>query len=312
MNVLSHNTITICLKRLALICVSVLALSAGVLHAEPYFVHKNGMMVLDKATGLVWMRCSNLQIWNGYSCSGASNEMTFDTALGAAMQHNMIKKLMVDGVTDWKVPTVRELASLIYCSSGEFKKTIDLKTDGAHIPNECGGTFARPTINQNAFPNTISGGYWTSVLTDAEKKTAYGYGFGNGSFWYDVRDKKYFVRYVRAKRLIGDEATADFMPLDKKLAQEQPLQEEERQRKTIEDQKNIDRYKAEQARKSAEWDGLLASGPQNMYLQAGRKQRDGDRYSASRIYNAIIDTYPESPFAVKASDELSRLQREGR
>lgn len=49
------------LLALALVTIATLA------DAEPYFVHKNGAMVYDQATRLVWMRCSLGQSWDGKS-----------------------------------------------------------------------------------------------------------------------------------------------------------------------------------------------------------------------------------------------------
>jgi len=48
--------------------------------------------------------------------------------------------------------------------------------------------------------------------------------------------------------------------------------------------------------------------PQKLYLQAGKEERSGSLDVARRIYESIIDQYPESDFAVKANDRLLALQ----
>lgn len=49
--------------------------------------------------------------------------------------------------------------------------------------------------------------------------------------------------------------------------------------------------------------------PQQLYLAAGNLARSGDNYKARLIYAYIIDAYPDSTFAVKASDQLSAGDR---
>jgi len=48
--------------------------------------------------------------------------------------------------------------------------------------------------------------------------------------------------------------------------------------------------------------------PQKLYLQAGKEERSGSLDAARKIYESIIDRYPESDFAVKANDRLLAIQ----
>lgn len=43
-----------------------------------------------------------------------------------------------------------------------------------------------------------------------------------------------------------------------------------------------------------------SKSPQQLYLEAGKLERNGDSYKSKIIYNYIVDNYPDSDFAVKA------------
>jgi hypothetical protein len=52
-----------------------------------------------------------------------------------------------------------------------------------------------------------------------------------------------------------------------------------------------------------------SKSPQQLYLEAGKLERNGDSYKSKMIYNYIVDTFPNSDFAVKASDKLTGASR---
>lgn len=56
---------------------------------------------------------------------------------------------------------------------------------------------------------------------------------------------------------------------------------------------------------------LDGSDPQKMYLAAGTYVRSGDEAKAKQIYEAIIERFPDSDFAVKANDQLLAGKRAG-
>lgn len=57
---------------------------------------------------------------------------------------------------------------------------------------------------------------------------------------------------------------------------------------------------------------MNAKDPQAMYLAAGKYEREGDSYSARKVYEQIIDRFPSSTFAAKANDQLLANQRSNR
>ena len=84
----------------------------------------------------------------------------------------------------------------------------------------------------------------------------------------------------------------------KEKARQEAREAEQARLTAIESEK---RRKQEQARFDA---AMNAKDPQAMYLAAGKYEREGDSYSARKVYGQIIDRFPSSTFAAKANDQL--------
>jgi hypothetical protein len=113
----------------------------------------NGMWH-DRETNLIWTRCSLGQRWEGGTCTGESYTYTWTVAQDAVseMNHNG----GFGGYTDWVVPHIEDLASLIRCDTG-FKSsyTIPAKAGGEiTIQDECKDGNKKPAIDQQIFPNS--------------------------------------------------------------------------------------------------------------------------------------------------------------
>ena len=74
----------------------------------------------DTRTGLIWMRCSLGQMWDGAACSGTANTYTWQAALQAAFEINSgASNDDGDGLagfaneTDWRLPNRNELESIV-------------------------------------------------------------------------------------------------------------------------------------------------------------------------------------------------------
>ncbi len=97
----------------------------------------------DPKTGLVWQRCSVGQTWNGNTCTGVAKNLFSSN----------FKQLELNG---WRVPSVRELATLIQCPNnspktmfymfGSFKSEISHGCDRRYVTTA--------TINKKVFPRT--------------------------------------------------------------------------------------------------------------------------------------------------------------
>ncbi|PIE46209.1 MAG: hypothetical protein CSA44_00800 [Gammaproteobacteria bacterium] len=114
------------------------------------FVSQSDGTVIDKRTGLQWMRCSLGLTWTGEECSGYSDGYSVE----------QVKLQTFAGYDDWRLPTLWELETLVYCGGGQFIS----RTTKNELLKECDGDFSEPTIVQNIFPNTEAGWYWTSTL----------------------------------------------------------------------------------------------------------------------------------------------------
>ena len=139
-----------------------------------YLILANGTEVKDLQTNLIWQRCQVGMKWDGNTCTGEANGFTFDEA----------QKQAGNG---WRVPTIRELSSLIVCSSGKMTGERELGDGGTPIKRECGGEYTSPTINTKAFPNTPASVVWSGSPFADNAGNAWGFDFDNGGSNYHGR-----------------------------------------------------------------------------------------------------------------------------
>lgn len=132
------------------------------------FTINDDATVLDTHTGLIWKRCSQGQ--TGNDCQGAASTFGWQEALNAGKNESFA------GETDWRVPNVKELSSII----------------------EYG--CMQPTINLSVFPNTSMTSYWSGT-PDTEPPffftLSWSVGFDFGTIQNGFRDSEYPVRLVR-------------------------------------------------------------------------------------------------------------------
>ncbi len=123
------------------------------------FIPQGNGTVIDKRTGLQWMRCSLGQVWTGKTCKGEPSQYTWNDANN--------QQIDFAGYNDWRLPTIWELETLVFCSSGKDKGRIVSGDD--KLIDTCDGAYQKPTIVRSVFHNT--GGksyprYWSSSLSD--------------------------------------------------------------------------------------------------------------------------------------------------
>ena len=98
------------------------------------FTDNGNDTITDNKTGLMWKKCTEGQ--TGASCKSKEKKFSWEDAL------QYVKKLNEGGgflgFKDWRLPTLRELNSL--------------------VEEQC----VEPAINTTLFPNTPSKAYWTS------------------------------------------------------------------------------------------------------------------------------------------------------
>lgn len=132
----------------------------------------------DVASGLVWKRCAEGQTWDGAHCNGAAGTYNWRQALVQASTSNY------GGFTDWRVPNVRELRSIVE----------------ARCYN--------PTVNATVFPNTTSPStstvpFWTASPYATRADYAAYVDFWGGNSDADRKTVAKQVRLVRAGQGAG-------------------------------------------------------------------------------------------------------------
>lgn len=155
-----------------------------------FILHTDGTAT-DTTTGLMWMRCSLGQTWNGDTCSGNANTYTWQEALQRAQDINFgISNADNDnavgfaGYTDWRLPNKNELESIV-----------ELRC-------------RNPAINAAIFPAIPStSSFWSSSPYEDLNDTALAWriDFWNGEVLLSKRNdyeelQSYSARLVRAGR----------------------------------------------------------------------------------------------------------------
>ena len=136
----------------------------------------NGEIIYDTTTGLEWQRCSLGQTWNGHTCTGEAKTYTWDDAHTAA-----------DRVPGWRLPTIDELKTLVYCSSGQ----------PAQFGCQCSGDYQQPTIVTEAFPETPASRFWSGSPYANYSDSAWYVHFYHGYAGNALRSLNGRVRLVR-------------------------------------------------------------------------------------------------------------------
>jgi len=147
--------------------------------------------VTDITTNLQWQRFHVGQRWENKGVVGESDRLTVEQAAEVAQQCNYL------GYTDWRVPTIEELQSLVYSSTGLPKTWND-------TGKSCEGDYQRPTICLEAFPwPDCEDDYWASFVWSSSPYADYWVGAWSINFYYgitsnNIRDLYKRVRLVRS------------------------------------------------------------------------------------------------------------------
>ena len=136
-------------------------------------LQRDGPVARDYVHKLEWMRCSIGMIWEGDTCVG---DIMMLSVAEAEELINRIKDLNGGG---WRLPTVKELKSLI--------------TEFENRPKN-----VEPNIDQDTFPGTYAGLYWSSDQSFYSKQFQWSVNFLTGySYNRSFPYQKLSVRLVR-------------------------------------------------------------------------------------------------------------------
>ncbi|MBC9071605.1 DUF1566 domain-containing protein [Thauera sp. CAU 1555] len=145
----------------------------------------DGALVLDRATGLTWMRCSIGQEWTGETCAGEAERHDWDAAVALADAFEYA------GHADWRLPTRDELLTITWCSSGHR-----FATDADGAGGACAGSFRQPAILSAVFPATPALKFW-SATPGTMSFTAWGVAFSTAVTGAGNRRDSEHLRLVR-------------------------------------------------------------------------------------------------------------------
>ncbi len=142
-----------------------------------HFLDNNNGTISDPITGLIWKKCSEGQYYNSTanSCDGTLFRYSWQDAFQQAQNVNTGNSGETTGYTNWRLPNIKELESLLEISC------------------------FNPAINNNLFPNTpIYLHYWSSTQFHQENlKWSHSINFGSGSESTENRGSTLYLRLVR-------------------------------------------------------------------------------------------------------------------
>jgi hypothetical protein len=159
--------------RLAIIALALAGLAPVAASAAPipgrFSLSADGLEVTDLATGLIWRRCAEGQIFDAGRCLYDAIPFSPQDA-----QYQAISEAEMTGVA-WRLPNVKELASLIDLSRS-------------------------PAVDPVAFPDTPESFHWSSTPFTAGKTRYWGVFFKVGGLGNQGQIYSYPIRLVRAGR----------------------------------------------------------------------------------------------------------------
>jgi len=132
------------------------------LYSSDYIDNNNGT-VTDKATGLIWQKCSIGQK-NDKNCTGKALFLNWDDSIKQCESLNIESK-------KWRLPTKEELETIIEKGS-------------------------EPSINTQIFPNTNILWYWSSTLYPKAPEYVWRVSFNKGKFGGILKTNTSYIRCV--------------------------------------------------------------------------------------------------------------------
>ncbi|MEI6746364.1 MAG: DUF1566 domain-containing protein, partial [Methylococcaceae bacterium] len=133
--------------------------------------------VTHTKTGLTWQRCAVGQTWNDGGCDGKSTTYTQDKAMKLTST--------LGGQTDWRLPSLRELQTIVDYSA------------------------YKPSTNVIVFPDAPSVQFWTTTQMAGDYNTSYAWvvDFETGGSTYGGKTGTYSARLVRGSMTGSTAAT---------------------------------------------------------------------------------------------------------
>lgn len=152
-------------------------------------------IVTDATTGLRWLRCAVGQAWQDGRCAGEAARLDL---MDAQARVEALNAQGHEGITQWRLPTIVELAALRRCDHGFVGETFTLalspEKDPVTVPRWCAGETTTPTIDTARFPDTPPVKFWSGSGSEADQHF-YAVNFGNA--WIGLNEAAESAHAVR-------------------------------------------------------------------------------------------------------------------
>ena len=165
------------LKLITHLVIIFFALWGGMAAAEEPRLQRDGPVARDYINKLEWMRCSVGQHWENDTCVGEV------LMLSVAEAQEIIERVAnLDG-GGWRLPTVKELQTIV--------SKVETRPDDVE-----------PNIDQETFPNTFAGPYWSVDQSFYSKRYQWSVNFFTGQRYNRFfPTQKIAVRLVRSYKI---------------------------------------------------------------------------------------------------------------
>ncbi|MFY8298627.1 DUF1566 domain-containing protein [Pseudoalteromonas sp. SS15] len=146
--------------------------------SERFEINETDGIVLDRSTGLMWQQCEVGLNYNAdnKTCIGSTQKLTWQQALLEANDNSHA------GFTDWHVPNIKELASII-----------DHSCVSPALPQLELGVF----LFSNELISGEEGDYWSSTTVTLEPQYAWTFQVSDGKNRYLKKTQTGRLRLVR-------------------------------------------------------------------------------------------------------------------
>lgn len=125
--------------------------------------------ITDTQTKKSWLRCPVGMSWSGSTCTGQSLTFKWNDALDMVNEYNTNK---VGGRTDWRLPRVEELNTI--------------------VEKQC----FKPAINLEAFPYSPESGFWTDSSVEGAQPRVWIVHFLHGQQYIANKKQDWRIRLI--------------------------------------------------------------------------------------------------------------------